>query len=530
MSINQQEIVKAKKLLRSGSFAEAIQLLSRLLGKVPNDQSCLLMRGEAYLKSEQFENALTDYAKVVEVDNKNILALNNFSLALTRCNRPHEAKEIIQYVHELDPNNFAGFINLGNIHQSLGEHKESVNSAMRAVEIDPKSALAYLNLGTSLGALGHVELAKQAFLMSNFLDPNSVTTNINLAQIEEKEENFSNAKDIYEQILLQENITSLEIEVVKYFLSYTYLYLGILEKGWEYYEYGYGQLLPLSSLRSSRKFSQPKWNGEQLKGKTLLIWREQGLGDEIVFATCLFDVADMGLDVILECESRLVHAYKRTFPNWKVRNEILVNQNNSFYNDFDFQCSIGSLPKLFRRTINCFINEKNLFKPVEDLRKKYSELLEPYKSKLLVGISWRGGVLSTLRNDNYTSLLDWKEVLTLPNCQFVNLQYGECEDELSEAEVLFGIEIIRWKNLDLKNDLESVMALASNLDYVVSVGTAISTIAPAVGVRTILLTRRTWLMLGEENKFPWFKLITPLIANKNELVPAKLKLVPDLLK
>jgi hypothetical protein len=74
------------------------------------------------------------------------------------------------------------------------------------------------------------------------------------------------------------------------------------------------------------------------------------------------------------------------------------------------------------------------------------------------------------------------------------------------------------------------MALTSNLDYVVSVGTAISTIAPAVGVRTILLTRRTWLMLGEENKFPWFKLITPLIANKNELVPAKLKLVPDLLK
>jgi ADP-heptose:LPS heptosyltransferase len=188
------------------------------------------------------------------------------------------------------------------------------------------------------------------------------------------------------------------------------------------------------------------------------------------------------------------------------------------------------LPKLFRRTINSFNNEKNLFKPVEDFRNKYSELLEPYKSKLLVGISWRGGVLSALRNDNYTSLLDWKEVLTLPNCQFVNLQYGECEDELNEAEVLFGIKIIRWKNLDLKNDLESVMALASNLDYVVSVGTAISTIAPAVGVRTILLTRRTWLMLGEENRFPWFKLITPLIANKNELVPAKLKLVPDLLK
>jgi len=95
---------------------------------------------------------------------------------------------------------------------------------------------------------------------------------------------------------------------------------------------------------------------------------------------------------------------------------------------------------------------------------------------------------------------------------------------------LFNIEIIRWNNLDLKNDLESVIALIGNLDYVVSVGTAVSTIAPAVGVPTILLTLRSWLMLGEENKFPWFKLITPLIANKSEIVSSKLELVPDLLK
>lgn len=530
MSIKQQELVKAEKLLHSGFYVEAIHLLSRLIGKAPNHASCLMMRGEAYLRSEQFENALTDYAQVVEADNKNILALNNFSLALMRCNKPHEAKEIIKYVHELESDNFAGFINLGNIHQALGEHQEAVNSAMRAVEINPRSSVAYLNLGTAIGSLGHTESAKQAFLMANFIDPKNVTTNINLAQIEEKEENFSQTKVIYENILSQDNITALETELVKYYLSYTHLYLGNLEKGWEYYEHGYGTLLPASSLRSPRKFCQPKWEGEQLNGKRLLIWREQGLGDEIVFATCLFDVAAMGLDVILECEPRLVHAYKRTFPDWEVRGEFLINQSDSLYNDFDLQCSIGSLPKLFRKNIKDFNNDRNLFTPIEKIQEKYASLLEPYKSKLLVGISWRGGLLSALRNENYTSLLDWKDVLTLPNCQFVNLQYGDCEAELREAEAFFNIEIIRWGDLNLKNDLESVMALASNLNYVVSVGTAISTIAPAVGVPTILLTRRSWLMLGEENKFPWFKLITPLIANKNELVPAKLKFVPDLLK
>jgi tetratricopeptide (TPR) repeat protein len=489
-----------------------------------------MMRGEAYLRSEEFENALSDYAKVVEADNKNILALNNFSLALIRCNKPDEAKEIIEYVHELDPENFAGFINLGNIHQALGEHQQAVNSAMRAVEINPKSAVGYLNLGTSMGALGHIEPAKQAYLMANFLDPKNVITNINIAQIEEKQGNYADAKLLYEKILLQENITPLEKDLVNYYLSYSYLYFGDLTKGWEYYEHGFGPLLPTSSLRSSRKFTKPKWKGEQLIDQNLLIWREQGLGDEILFSTCLFDVAAMGLDVILECEPRLVDAYKRTFPNWEVRCEILINQTDSLYNDFDFHCPIGSLPRLFRKNISDFNQDQHIFTPIKSIQERYAGLLVPHKPKLLVGISWRGALLSALRNQNYTSLLDWREILTLPNCQFVNLQYGDCEAEILEVEALFGIEIIRWNDLDLKNDLESVMALTINLDYVVSVGTAVSTIAPAVGVPTILLTRRSWLMLGEENKFPWFKLITPLIANKNEIVSAKLKLVPELLK
>jgi tetratricopeptide (TPR) repeat protein len=209
MSIKQQELIKAEKLLHAGSYADAIRLLSRLLGKAPNHASCLMIRGEAYLRSEQFEKALTDYAKVVEVDSKNILALSNFSVALIRCNKPHEAKEIIQYIHELDPDNFGGFINLGKIHQALGEYQEAVNSAMRAVQIDPKSSLAYLNLGTAIVALGHAEAAKEAYLMSNFLDPTNVTAKINIADIEYKAGNFSEALLIYENILTMKNITLL---------------------------------------------------------------------------------------------------------------------------------------------------------------------------------------------------------------------------------------------------------------------------------------------------------------------------------
>lgn len=528
MPINKQ-LLKAQQNLRSGCYAKSIEILDKYLKRSPDDISGLMLRGEAFLRSEKFEAALSDYAKVVEADSKNILALNNFSLALIRCGKYHEAKDVIAYVHELDSNNFPAYINLGNIHQALGEYQEAVNSAMKAVQLDPKAALAYLNLGTSLGSLGLIQDSKQAYLMAEFLDPNSVFTKINLAQIDEKFGSISDAKLAYEKILNIKSITPLESDLVKYYLSYIYLYQGELDKGWTYYDLGFSGLLPTSSIRSLRKFNQPKWDGNSAETKTILIWSEQGLGDEIMFATCLFDVAAMDLDVILECEPRLVNAYKRTFPNWKVRSTSLINQSDSLYNDFDLHYPMGSLPKLFRKNIDQFNVSNILFSPIPSIKEKFASILDPFKHKILVGISWRGGLLSALRNTSYSSIRDWGEILTLSNCQFVNLQYGECEEELLEAEELFGIEILRWKDLDLKNDLESVMALVSNLDYVISVETAICTLSPALGISTILLANRSWFFLGEENKFPWFNSVTPLIADKGEIVASKLHLVPNLL-
>lgn len=528
MSINKQ-LIKAQQNLQIGAYAKVIEILNKHLKVSPADISALMLRGEAYLRSEQFESALIDYAKVVEKENKNILALNNFSLALIRCGKHHEAKDVIAYVHELEPNNFPAYINLGNVHQALGEYQEAVSSALHAVQIDPKAALAYLNLGTSLGSLGLLEDSKQAYLMAEFLDPDSVFTKINLAQIEEKLGNFIEAKYKYENILNMKSVTPLESELVKYYLSYIYLYEGELEKGWVYYDFGFGSLLPTASLRSNRKFAQPKWQGQTINGR-LLIWREQGLGDEIIFSTCLIDVYLKETNVILECEPRLVKVYQRTFPKWQVRPESINSDNFPRYDDFDVHFPLGSLPGLFRKNINNFKNESPLFITSSFIKEKFTERLQNYNDKLLVGISWRGGLLTILRNDNYTSILDWEEILTLPHCQFVNLQYGVCEAELIEAENLFGISILRWPDLDLKNDLESVMGLVSNLNHVVSVGTAISTIAPALGIHTILLTRPSWLMLGERDRFPWFDCVTPLVTQKDEIVASKLKLVPALLK
>jgi len=267
-----------------------------------------------------------------------------------------------------------------------------------------------------------------------------------------------------------------------------------------------------------------------LRVKKLLIWREQGLGDEIEFATCLTDVYESNLDVILECDPRLVDIYQRTFPSFHVRPESITVDYFPVTDDFDIQCAVGSLPRLFRRDIKSFEREIIPLKIKESAIQDFQTRLSKYSKKKLIGICWRSGIFSIGRNLNYTALIDWQDLLTQSNFQFVNLQYGECESELLEIESSLGIHILRWQDLDLKNDLENLFGLIKNLDAVVTVGTAVSSIAASCNVSTYLLIKPSWLMLGQKNHYPWYKCITPLVAENDAHIAEKIKLIPDLIK
>ena len=83
---------------------------------------------------------------------------------------------------------------------------------------------------------------------------------------------------------------------------------------------------------------------------------------------------------------------------------------------------------------------------------------------------------------------------------------------------------------DLKNDLETVLALVSELDCVTTVGTAVSTIAAAAGTPTLLLVQRSWDLLGQQNSYPWFESVIPFVVDSNEHVGTNISKLPDFIK
>ena len=149
-----------------------------------------------------------------------------------------------------------------------------------------------------------------------------------------------------------------------------------------------------------------------------------------------------------------------------------------------------------------------------------------------MGVCWRSGLLDPLRNRHYTSLTDWEEILKLDDCVFINLQYGDCEAEIKEVEASFGINIIRWNDIDLKNDLDKVFALISCLDAVVSAPTAVSTLSGSLGIPTMLVSKCIpWDALGvPTGSYPWYKNTVISHDPAGKFASNALPSVPDFLK
>ena len=121
------------------------------------------------------------------------------------------------------------------------------------------------------------------------------------------------------------------------------------------------------------------------------------------------------------------------------------------------------------------------------------------------------------RNNHYLVIEDLLPILQDKSFNFINLQYDDCEDELLRAEKLCEIEIIRWNELDLKNDINSVLSLISRLDVVITVETAIAPMAASIGKRVIVICRKGTNNLGTDH-YPAFPSVECIFPYENEIL------------
>ncbi len=290
------------------------------------------------------------------------------------------------------------------------------------------------------------------------------------------------------------------------------LSVGDLKTGWQQYimreqwgtanEVHYGLMLP--RLRHTTS----------LANKNLFISAEQGLGDEILFASVMPDILrDIGPlgQVGLGVEPRLVPLFQRSFPQAvitahhtrKVDGNLQRNFPDLDASPYDNWALIGDFLCSHRADISDFPKENAFLKPdparITYWRKQMATLGENRK----VGILWKSLKSNAQRDRYFAPFALWLDLMSTPGVTFINLQYGDSTDEIALAKAA-GVEIHTLAGIDLMQDLDDLAALTSALDLVIAPSNATSNIAAACGAKTWLLTTSgSWTMLGQTH-YPWY--------------------------
>ncbi|MDE1146385.1 MAG: tetratricopeptide repeat protein [Azospirillaceae bacterium] len=521
-----------------GRLDEAAAHYQRAVAQKPDYANAHNGLGSVRQAQGMLEDAAGHYARALDLNPRLVLALVNLGKVLVELGSLDVAEARLRQALALDATNGDALANLGAVLQALGRAADATACLRRAVTVAPENADAHMNLGILLAtdlmapepvlkeARSHLERAR-------VLRPGHAVTLNNLGSVAQRLGHLTEAEELYRQAaglapddgevlnnlattvqLLgrQDEAAALYERVValspahadaRFNLALTQLAAGDLAAGWD----GYGARWQGRQLAPHwRPFPVPQWQGEPLAAKRLLVWAEQGLGDEILFASLLPDlrarVAAEGGQMVVECAPRLVGLIGRALPGVVVRAPTSPPGAPTL-TDMDLHVPMGSLPGLLRPGLAGWTGSPFLA-PRDDLAGLWRGRLAALPPGLRVGISWRSGLMRGDRSGAYTALADWAPLLTLPGIVPVTLQYSATEDEIRPVEQALDLTLHRWPDLDLRADIEGVAALMSSLDLVVTAPTAVGELAGALGVPCWRVgTAHDWTMLGTPVR-PWF--------------------------
>lgn len=448
-------VALGQALLDLERAGEGVETLRGALAVRPAHGPALLAVAGACQRAGRDSEAEPCYRRFMTVEPADAEAWNGYGLLLLAADRIGEAADAFARAVRLAPLMTEALTNLGNARRLQGRLDEAVRLHRRALDLRPDYAAAHANLALALQDRGDDAAAEAGFTRALDFDRDEAVARFNRAILRLRQ--------------------------------------GRLAEGWADYAHRFAS----PALGRARRLSVPEWRGEDLAGRRVLVWAEQGLGDTLMFGRALPDLIERAGAVVVECDSRLVGLLQRTFPGATVR---AATENPR---DVDLHVPMGTLPRFFRDRLSAFPARTGWLRPDPLRAGLLGERLAALGPGLKLGIAWTSRRSDATRRAAYTTLDQWAPVLSVPGVRFVTLQYDDREAEIAAAEARLGVRLHRWPDLDLYNDLEGAAALTSALDLVVTVASSVGEMAGALGVPTWRVGGRDWTQLGTGVR-PWF--------------------------
>jgi tetratricopeptide (TPR) repeat protein len=429
---------------------------------------------------------------------KILFALGNTASAL---GMPGPAELFFRRVLQADPKRIEALVNLGNLLRSTGQFDAAIALLEPAVVQNPQSPELALTLGSAFRENGDETNAVYCYRAALAARPGYVPALVNLADILCDAGERQEARTLYDAAIKAEPANA----QARLNRAILHLLNGDLKEGWRDYE-------ARASVRGKIPITEQRlvaWNGS-MKQTRLLVRAEQGVGDQILFASLVPDLMKLaraeGGSVILECEPRLVSLFARSFPGVTVKPARLRTFDGDVAAEYDWlrqaggataAVPMGSLPKYLRPTLDSFPADHAFLVPdSEETAYWKSQFGEP-----AIGLCWRSGKSGGHRSIQYAPLEAWGAFIRdLPGTP-VSVQYDATAEEIAALEAISGRTIMVPQGIDQKQELDRACALMAALDVVVTAPTAVAWIAAGVGTLTLkMLYDTSWTALGQDHE------------------------------
>ena len=428
-------------------------------------------------KSGRVSEAQAVYEQVLQIDPENFDALHLLGVVAEQNGDHERSAQLIEQAIRMHPHHPSAYNNLGNAFKSMRRFDEAISAYQVAVRLRPDFPDALSNLGVALQAIGRSEEAFRCHERALALLPGSAEVHCNMGCTLQEMGRFDEAISRYNQAI---HINSAYANAY-WNKALALLLLGRYSEGWEAYEWRW-RWDGFSTPR--RKYAQPLWLGkDDLTGKSILLYPEQGYGDIIQFSRYARLVKQRGALVFLEAPASL-HGVLSTLGGI---DKLLLPGTEPAW--FDFQCPLLSLPLAFKTTPNNIPLSNAYLREDPGKAAQWSARLGP-KLRPRIGLVWSGSIGH--KNDHNRSIpLALMQAHLPKQFDYLSLQKDVREADRSALECSdithLGDEI---------QDFADTAALCHLVDLVVSVDTSVAHLAGALG-------KPTWLLLPTVPDWRW---------------------------
>ena len=510
-------------LRQQGRLQEAIACCRKVISVTPKDPSKHMNLGILLRDLDQFEESARAFRRAIDLAPNYVEALLNLGSLLRYHQRYKEATECYQSVLRLQPEHPEALADFGAMLQAIGAKQDAAVYFLRAAKARPNNAAALTAIGTTFQEQGKLEEAAAHYRQAIERDQGFAPAHNNLAMVLAEQGHYDQALSHYRQAIHSKpdfyeawsNLGNLYLDMDRpedtlfayrkamairpdgpdghWNLSLLLLLQGDFAQGWPEYEWRW---LRFKEFR--RNLRQPRWDGSDLAGRTIMVHAEQGFGDTIQFSRLLPHVATRGGRVLFECQPELVDLMA-SLPGV----ERIIPQGHPLP-DFSLQIPLMSVPEALGVRLETLTETTPYLRANEQRIEQWRHRLAVDGPGLRVGLSWAGRPTHKRDRQRSCRLADFAPLAQIPGMRIYSLQKWRPVAKPGQGDDLQALGLI--DHTASFADFADTAAFIANLDLVIGVDTAIVHLAGALGKRvwTLLPFNPDWRWLRKRSDSPWY--------------------------